>query len=91
MAEHLLRTDPVQDKEGFFVALFVKRMKLGGSSSLALENVISSCGKKSNPGERRKFPTWCYSPKMSKMLLRPQLRAYRRPPQDGRRRQSATK
>lgn len=24
-AEHLLRTDPVEDKEGFFIALFVKR------------------------------------------------------------------
>ena len=24
-AEHLLRTDPVEDKEGFFIALFVKK------------------------------------------------------------------
>jgi putative methyltransferase len=24
-AEHLLRSDPVEDKEGFFIALFVKK------------------------------------------------------------------
>ena len=54
-AEHLLRTDPVEDKEGFFIALFVKKgseknseersgsQKLAGSLSNGEGRLKRSC------------------------------------------------
>lgn len=30
-AEHLLRTDPIEDHEGFFIALFVKKSSINDS------------------------------------------------------------
>ena len=77
-AEHLLRTDPVEDKEGFFIALFVRKLtnnrteekplKPCGSTSESLHPKKSSCGKEK---PRIKYKISMYNPfyKMSKMML----------------------
>ena len=69
-AEHLLRTDPVEDKEGFFIALFVKK-----SITRSLEQSM-----KVKPGKRNTIMNYskCMMPfpytRLSKLLIHPHMR-----------------
>ncbi|KAK2980111.1 hypothetical protein RJ640_019534 [Escallonia rubra] len=53
-AEHLLRTDPVEDKEGFFIALFVRTSIKPSEEPLTSETSTSNAKKKVLITRRRK-------------------------------------
>ncbi|KAK3037263.1 hypothetical protein RJ639_029675 [Escallonia herrerae] len=53
-AEHLLRTDPVEDKEGFFIALFVRKSIKPSEEPLTSETSTSDANNKVLITRRRK-------------------------------------
>ncbi|XP_057960112.1 25S rRNA (cytosine-C(5))-methyltransferase NSUN5 isoform X2 [Malania oleifera] len=74
-SEYLLRTDPVEDKEGFFIALFVRKtdfpMKNAGNA-LEVVSVKKSTDRR-KAVSKQNFVVPRLSTKVSKLLLYPQL------------------
>ncbi|XP_059645213.1 25S rRNA (cytosine-C(5))-methyltransferase NSUN5-like [Cornus florida] len=81
-SQHLLRTDPVEDKEGFFIALFVRKSIVNHSqvstrstrkaTIVALGTNKLSISKK-KPVSKNKLLVFLHFTKMSKVLLHSQL------------------
>ncbi|CAE6122036.1 unnamed protein product [Arabidopsis arenosa] len=74
-SEHLLRMDPVEDKEGFFIALFVKTNKLDNAKSSELPE--RECRRRRKERTMQLHPFLC--PKMFRALSRTLHRRRRKP------------
>lgn len=83
-AEHLLRTDPVADKEGFFIALFTRETQecsqTNGSCTSRVHLKLRTDKGKLHRNKRR-FVTSHLFPKMSRMWLHGRSRISARPNQ----------
>ncbi|XP_008793270.2 28S rRNA (cytosine-C(5))-methyltransferase isoform X1 [Phoenix dactylifera] len=55
-AEHVLRTDPREDMEGFFIALFVRKKSINSSGKMIRRNIgeSSSCSTPKNHRKRKR-------------------------------------
>ncbi|KAJ4953517.1 hypothetical protein NE237_030349 [Protea cynaroides] len=90
-SEHLLRTDPIQDLEGFFIALFVRENKLltkngscpEGIEDSPWEDIMVPCSRSKNRFHMRKRAakgrnSLCLLSRMSKMSRRLMFYPYHR-------------
>jgi len=66
-AEHLLRTDPEDGLEGFFIALFVRK-EVGGTSEEPSEDATVEVRTKRVPGRRNGVRAFS-SLRLSRMIL----------------------
>ncbi|XP_058215487.1 25S rRNA (cytosine-C(5))-methyltransferase NSUN5 [Rhododendron vialii] len=92
-SEHLLRTDPAEDKEGFFIALFIRKSTIAenrperrpSSSTTTTATSEAICSEKSSISsvkkkQRNKYKLhlYCPSAKLSRMWLHPRYLARKR-------------
>ncbi|KAI8555611.1 hypothetical protein RHMOL_Rhmol05G0185900 [Rhododendron molle] len=89
-SEHLLRTDPAEDKEGFFIALFVRKSTIAENRperrpSTTTTTSEALCSEKSSISfvkkkqrDKYKLHLYCPSAKLSRMWLHPRYVARRR-------------